>query len=334
MQKKSSKKCSGPVLKPKILSLLSQNRTPAFIARDLSCSVQYVRRIAKELLHPTNKKIGRPKIQSPKIYRAIRYLSHSPRLPSLNEMKAKLSCKGIQISPQTIARILRDHHFKPFSPQKKSFKSKLHKEKRLEFCKAHIDDNFDSLIFSDETAVELLPKGPHPRKGAKDWQKKSSDVRHIPTRRNRKIQIWAAISKTKNFKLVFLPKALDKEIYHHILTRFVAPAATKKSQRVFQQDNATPHTAKINKLLLEEKTNFWTNYPPNSPDLNPIENIWALLKKEFAKHQPGTVRRAKLILNQIWENDPELNKAKINVIDSERKRMKAVIDAKGGDTKY
>ncbi len=51
--------------------------------------------------------------------------------------------------------------------------------------------------------------------------------------------------------------------------------------RVFQQDNATPHTVAITTAWLHSKRVRVLNWPACSPDLSPIENIWHIIKRKI-----------------------------------------------------
>jgi len=61
---------------------------------------------------------------------------------------------------------------------------------------------------------------------------------------------------------------------------------------VFQQDNARPHIAKVTRDWLKDATKEHgftiIEWPPNSPDLNPIENLWSHLKLELHRQYPDT----------------------------------------------
>jgi transposase len=65
------------------------------------------------------------------------------------------------------------------------------------------------------------------------------------------------------------------ELYSFILPWFLQPGD------IFMHDNASVHTARIIKALLEELGVDLMVLPPYSPDLNPIENLWALMKAEI-----------------------------------------------------
>lgn len=84
------------------------------------------------------------------------------------------------------------------------------------------------------------------------------------------------------------------------------------------------------------------DFPPNSPDMNLIEHLWAALKKELFRHFPDTadlpgrpeaVRRAlaeRLMI--VWAEIRE--DIMIALIDSMPRYMQALIEAKGWYTKY
>jgi transposase len=54
----------------------------------------------------------------------------------------------------------------------------------------------------------------------------------------------------------------------------------------FMQDNASIHTAGIIKRWFTEQGIVVVEWPPHSPDLNPIEHVWARLKSWVYKHHP------------------------------------------------
>ena len=51
---------------------------------------------------------------------------------------------------------------------------------------------------------------------------------------------------------------------------------------IFQQDNASAHTAKVTKKWLADNSIDAMFWPGQSPDLNPIENIWAIISRTLA----------------------------------------------------
>ena len=72
------------------------------------------------------------------------------------------------------------------------------------------------------------------------------------------------------------------------LKRVRADHPTKRV--VFMHDGAGPHRALIvKKFLNEENIETFEAWPPNSPDLNPIENWWGYLANKCEKHTKYTI---------------------------------------------
>jgi hypothetical protein len=75
-------------------------------------------------------------------------------------------------------------------------------------------------------------------------------------------------------------------------------------------------------------------WPANSSDLNPIENLWHVLRSNIRKrrYQPRNKKELVTALKEEWV---KLDTRIVNaLIDSMPRRMQAVIDANGGVTKY
>ncbi|GFW94806.1 transposable element Tcb2 transposase [Trichonephila clavipes] len=74
------------------------------------------------------------------------------------------------------------------------------------------------------------------------------------------------------------------------------------------------------------------NTPPQSPDLNVIENLWSHLERAVQKHQITSKEQLKSVLQEEWLNiAPETTR---HLVESMPRRLEAVISAKGSATKY
>jgi hypothetical protein len=69
---------------------------------------------------------------------------------------------------------------------------------------------------------------------------------------------------------------------------------------IFQQDGAPCHTSQIAVDWLEENLDLITDWPANSPDLSPIELLWAILKKLVTLIKPETREELKNVLITAW----------------------------------
>lgn len=114
-------------------------------------------------------------------------------------------------------------------------------------------------------------------------------------------------------------------------------SATKfwpKGQWHFQQDNDPKHKSKIVSQYLDELCvkDHMIDWPPYSPDLNPIENLWANLKKRVEKHNCTNVLELEKAVKTEWAaTDKDLCQ---KLVASMPKRIALLHELNGAPTGY
>ncbi len=119
-----------------------------------------------------------------------------------------------------------------------------------------------------------------------------------------------------------------------VRARALKPARALKMGRgwVFQHDNDPKHTAKATKEWLKKKHIKVLEWPSQSPDLKPIENLWRELKVWVTKRQPQNLNDLERICKEEWDKIPPEMCA--NLVANYKKRLTSVIANKGFATNY
>ncbi len=96
--------------------------------------------------------------------------------------------------------------------------------------------------------------------------------------------IWGAMSSAGVGPLCFLKTSVTAPVHQDILEQFMLPSADqlfKDADFIFQPDLAPAHTAKSTKRWLNDHGVGVLDWPANSPDLNPTDNLWGFVKRKM-----------------------------------------------------
>ncbi len=102
---------------------------------------------------------------------------------------------------------------------------------------------------------------------------------------------------------VFSEVHSQRSIYQEMLDHFMLPSADKlygDAAFIFQQDLAPAHTAKGTKSWFNDHGVTVLDWPANSPDLIPIENIWGIVKRKMRDSRPNNADDLKAAIKAAW----------------------------------
>ncbi len=194
---------------------------------------------------------------------------------------------------------------------------------------------WSKVLFSDESKFCISFGNQGPRVWRKSGEAQNPSCLKSSVKFLKSEMIWAAMSSAGVGPLCFLKSTVNAAIYQEILEHFMLPSADKlygDADFIFQQDLAPAHTAKGTKSWFNDHGVTVLDWPANSPDLNPIENLWGIVKRKMRDTRPNNVDELKATVKETWASIPPQQCHKL--ITSMPRWIEAVIKAKGAPTKY
>ena len=329
----SSGKWLSDVEKGKIAAFKEEGLSNREIARRISWSHTVVDNfIRKGQQYGTKKSPGAPSVISK------RDRSHILRLASNSSLSARAIKEqtGVSASVWTVRRVLNGSRLLQRKKMKKQPPlTPWHIETRMAFAQDMMSwtTAWQNVVFSDEKKFNL--DGPDGY--SYYWHDLRKEERVLSRRHTGggSVMIWASIGYQGKSPIVFLEGRMNANRYIDLLRQqtnnFEAIAG---DSFIFQQDNAPIHTAACVKKWLEENEVPCMPWPPRSPDLNIIENVWGLLAKDVYanRKQFDTKDELRAAIRTSWERIDQGTVKKL--FDSIPKRIFEVIRLNGKFTKY
>jgi transposase len=352
--------------KGNVSALLDIPKSHRKIAAEVGCSHTTVDLWAKrkeedpEMKRKSDNRPGPSRITSDRQNRILARRADASDEPSLRKMEQEMKDKKIsgKVSRETIRRRLHEQDMDAYRQIPKPKLTKAQKKARLQWARKHENwtlEQWQRVLWSDESMFTRIPKIPRkfvwmrnskPRHG---WKRIIADKRVAPRVRGGggKINVWGCFYAGGVGNLKEIHGNMNAEQYHGILVHHLLPLIRQKALAepthiawVFQQDNCSTHTAKMNMEYLERKINEsehkWSlmEWPSNSPDLNPIENLWAYLKAQLRSY-PQEPRTTQELMERLRVEWGKLGpKALENYVNDMPERIAAVIENKGGSTEW
>ena len=199
-------------------------------------------------------------------------------------------------------------------------------QKRLNYCLKHRNFYWRKVLFSDESIFQLNSNN------QKIFKLKDQKTPSIPKLNpNTKIMVWGGISYSGKTSLHFVNGNMKADQYLKILKakrREMLQLFRSRKIWYFQQDGAPCHRPNgVKRYIKRWLTHKILPHPAQSPDLNPIELIWAQMKTLVEKKRPQNKQQLSTAILESW------NKISIkfirNCIDNLPKKVEAIIKAEG-----
>ena len=309
------------------------------IAEELQCSKSTAQRTCQRYLETgttaDKAKSGRPKLLSPRESRFIERKSLADRFmtaPAIAAEFQEYSQKDVSVT--TVRRCLRECGLFGRVARRKPLLSAKNRRKRFLFAKQHLHWTFNDwkkVIFSDESRFQLFYSNGRTyvrRRRGEEFSEKCV----IPTVKHGggSVMVWGCFAAGVG-GLARITTSMNSEIYQGTLQQHLLPMMAQ-SPFILQQDNAKPHTSRSTRRWFADQGIEVLEWPSQSPDLNPIENLWDIISRRL---QCQTWRKPEELwrkILEIWNALP--TDILLQLVTSMPSRLQAVVDVRGGHTEY
>ncbi|KAI7944391.1 hypothetical protein MJO28_010086 [Puccinia striiformis f. sp. tritici] len=287
----------------------------------------------------TAKKSGRPRLNDDRDLRQLRHFVENHQKLTLAEVTDSMTT---HVSSSTIRRRIHEMGYNNRIAVKKPFINAKNREKRLAFANEHLEwtiADWSKVIWSDESSFETgkLSQQVHVWRQAKEEMKPECLEPTFKSGRS-STSIWGAFFGITKIPIVFLrssgTKAVDyiDQVYKGRLVDTLA-TVDPNHQILLMEDNASSHTAKLSQEFRAKHHITRIVWPPQSPDLNPTENLWKFLKTGiYNQYHPKSLEQMREAIQQAWDDIPAENLR--NLVKSMPNRMRLVVEASGGPIRY
>ena len=307
-----------------IRKLISAGKSYREVGRLVECSNKMIRNAIKFLEKPETR--GRKRSTLTLLAnRLVRQAKKEP-FKTATELKMDFNINAIV---QTVRSCLQVNGLKACSPRKAPLLS-ARKHSNLPF------EKWKNVLWTDESKI-LLYGG----KGSRAYVRRPPNAEYNPKytittikHGGCSIMIWVCFSYFGEGPIHHITTIMDQHVYVDILDKVMLPYADYEMpfSWVFQQDNDPKHTSKKAKNWFEEYKVNVMEWPAQSPDLNPIENLWADVKEVVAAAKPTTKGSLWNVVKEAWIEIP-LKRCQ-DLVNLMPRRCVAVIANKGHATKY
>ncbi|CAF4441777.1 unnamed protein product [Rotaria sp. Silwood2] len=213
------------------------------------------------------------------------------------------------LDPSTVRRRLRESGGTYGPPLKKPLLTDKHREQRLIWARQHQHFNWDNVV----TKIVRTVKYPL------------------------KLHVWGCFSKQGFGKLIIFRHNLTGDFMCDIYENCLLPTAYRQFPEgpdswILQEDNDLKHRSW---QAINWKTDNQIQvlpWPSASPDQNPIENVWSIMKDTIGKKNIQTIQELEQEIRKTWKGLPV--GLAVKLVDSMDRRVQCLIEANGDYTSY
>ena len=284
------------------------------------------------------KRPGRPKMLTQCDTRVLQRIIRTDRFSPIGDITNKLNSRlETTLHHNTVRKYLHNEDISSYTARKKPRLTEKHKKNRLKWCKEkkNWNDEWKRIVWSDESRFALFESDGRVRVWRRSGEAYNEDCIQ-PTVKfgGGSVMFWGCFGWDGVGPLIVVDGNMDSDAYINILANHFIPWVDNYPNSIFQQDGALFHTSSYSVWWMATHSIPILDWVAQSPDLNPIENLWDHLDRQVRKRKPPPKSKQELInvVQEEWQNISF--ETLHDLILSLLNQVNAVIKAKGGHTKY
>lgn len=147
---------------------------------------------------------------------------------------------------------------------------------------------------------------------------------------------WGGIVFNRRTPLIPINQNMTSQVYiESVIRPIIYPLRDELGDNfIFMDDNARPHRARTVQEVLEQGDITRLDWPANTPDMNPIENMWDFVSRAIHKRMnpPQNAEELAAAAVEEWNNIPQeiINR----LIVSMHRRVNMLLINRGGHSDY
>lgn len=284
---------------------------------------------------------GRPRITTRREDRYLTLTALRLRTVTAEHLRRTLrNNTGTNVSTQTIRNRLRERNLRPRRQAVRPVLLPRHRIARQAWARQHRQwtrQEWSAVLFSDESRFSLQ----HNDGRILVYRRRGERFADVNVRERNvfgggSVMVWGGFSFRHRTPLQVIVGNINAVRYRDEIVRpLVLPFLQRIGQgAVFQDDNARPHRGRVVTDFLRQNNVTRMEWPAYSPDMAPIEHLWDQLERRVRVNHPPPQNLQELAnwLTLEWQAIPQQSLQVL--VNSMRRRCVALINARGGHTRY
>jgi len=282
---------------------------------------------------------GRPPKFTERDSRHVLHIIHKNRRMCLKDIVRTMP----NMSVSSVRRIIHEKGYSKCVAKEKPYLEERTKKARIEFARQHKDwsvADWNKVVWTDEAHFVVGEKYGNVAVWRKKDERDEEDCLAPKFKaKGTCFMVWGAFAGRNKSQLVVRKLGKDakwtaKTMIGDVYPNTLLPFLDTITNPILMEDNAPIHAARMSQQWRDEHSIKKMDWPANSPDLNPMENVWHIMKYRIGRSR-CRLSHAKdfpLALQQLW--DGVSSDRLMSLVAGMPKRIMKLLTRRGGSLKY